>query len=246
MRPALAFHSLALALTLAAAPAFAQEGPPPPPGPRPAIFVLSGEGTASATPDLAIINSGVVSEGKTAREALDANTAAMAKLIAAIKAAGVEDKDVATSGFSVAPRYVYSQRNDGTQEPPRITGYEVRNTVTVKVRDLTKLGGILDKAVTEGSNQIDSLSFDIADKKKLYEEARKGALADARAKAELYAGAAGVKLGRLRELSEQTSGGFPPPRPMMRMEAAAKADVPIERGEQEISVNVTATWEIAP
>jgi uncharacterized protein YggE len=247
MRPARALPSLAFAFAVTAFPVLAQEPPPPPHGPRPAIFVLSGEGTASATPDLAIISSGVVSEGKTARDALDASTAAMDKLITAIKASGVADKDVATSGFSVAPRYVYSQRNDGTQEPPRITGYEVRNTVTVKVRDLSKLGGILDKAVTEGSNQIDSLTFDIADKKKLYEDARKGALTDARAKAELYAAAAGVKLGRLRELSEQTSAGYPPPRPMMRMEAkAASADVPIERGEQEISVNVTATWEIAP
>jgi uncharacterized protein len=240
--------ALAFVLSLAAFPVLAQDAPPPPSSPRPAIFVLSGEGKASATPDLAVISSGVVSEGKTAREALDANTVAMAKLIAAIKGAGVEDKDVATSGFSVQPRYVYSQRNDGTQEPPRITGYEVRNSVTVKVRDLSKLGGILDQAVTEGSNQIDGLSFDIADKKKLYDEARKDALADARAKAELYAGAAGVKLGRLRELSEQTGGGFPPPRPMMRMEmkAAPQADVPVERGEQEISVNITATWEIAP
>jgi uncharacterized protein YggE len=247
MRPALALQSLAFVLTLAAVPAFAQDAPPPPPGSRPAIFVLSGEGTASAAPDLAVINSGVVSEGASAREALDANTAAMAKLIAAIKEAGIEDKDIATSGFSVQPRYIYSQRNDGTQEPPRISGYEVRNTVTVKVRDLTNLGGILDKAVTEGSNQVDSLSFDIADKKKLYEDARKAALADARAKAELYATAAGVKLGRLRELSEQASGGFPPPpRPMLRMEMKAQADVPVERGEQEIAVTITATWEIAP
>lgn len=248
MRPTLALQSLVFVLSLATVPVFAQDAPLPPLGSRPAIFVLSGEGKASAVPDLAVINSGVVSEGTSAREALDANTAAMAKLIAAIKEAGIEDKDVATSGFTVQPRYIYSQRNDGTQEPPRISGYEVRNTVTVKVRDLAKLGGILDKAVTEGSNQVDSLSFDIADKKTLYEDARKAALADARAKAELYATAAGVKLGRLRELSEQTSGGFPPPRPMMRMEmkAAPQADVPVERGEQEIAVNITATWEIAP
>lgn len=238
--------ALAFAIALTAAPAFAQDAPPPPPSQRPAVFVLSGEGKASAAPDLAIINSGVVSEGATAREALDANTTAMATLVNAIKAAGIEDRDIATSGFSVQPRYIYSQRNDGTQEPPRISGYEVRNTVTVKVRDLTKLGGILDKAVTEGSNQIDSLSFDIADKKKIYEEARKAALADARAKAELYAEAAGVKLGRLRELSEQAGAGFPPPRPMMRMEMKAQADVPIERGEQDIAVNITTTWEIAP
>jgi uncharacterized protein YggE len=248
MRLALAFQPLAFAVALLAVPALAQDAPsPPPPSPRPAIFVLSGEGRASAAPDLAIINSGVVSEGASAREALDANTAAIAKLVASIKAEGIEDKDIATSGFSVQPRYIYSQRNDGAQEPPRISGYEVRNTVTVKVRDLAKLGGILDKAVTEGSNQIDSLSFDIADKKPLYEEARKSALADARAKAELYAAAAGVKLGRLRELSEQTGSNFPPPRPVMRMEMkAAQADVPIERGEQDITVNITTTWEIAP
>jgi uncharacterized protein YggE len=233
--------ALALFLALSAAPAFAQDAPPPPPGPRPAIFVLSGEGKASAAPDLAVLSSGVVADGKTAREALDANTAAMTKLIASFKSAGIEARDIATSGFTV------QQRNDGTQEPPRITGYEVRNTVTVKVRDLTKLGGVLDTAVTEGSNQIDGLTFDISKKDELLNEARKKALADARAKADLYAEAAGVKLGRLRELSEQTNAGYPPPRPMaMRMEAKAAADVPVEAGEQEISVNVTATWEIAP
>ena len=243
--------ALALVLAVAASPVltpvFAQDAPPPPPGPRPAIFVLSGEGKASATPDLAVLSSGVVAEGKTAREALDANTAAMTKLIASLKATGIEDRDIATSGFTVQPRYIYSQRSDGTQGPPRITGYEVRNTVTVKVRDLTKLGGVLDTAVTEGSNQIDGLTFDIAKKDELLKEARKKALADARAKADLYAEAAGVKLGRLRELSEQTGSGYPPPRPLaMRMEAKAAADVPVEAGEQEISVNIIATWEIAP
>jgi uncharacterized protein YggE len=114
------------------------------------------------------------------------------------------------------------------------------------VRDLTKLGAILDSAVTEGSNQIDGLSFDVSNKTALLNEARKKAFADAKAKAELYAEAAGVKLSRLRDLSEQ-AGAFPPPRPMMRMEAAkAQADVPVERGEQELQVNITATWEIAP
>ena len=239
--------ALAAVFALASLPALAQPEPPHPPGPRPAIFVLSGEGTASAAPDMAVITSGVVTQAETARAALDANTEAMTKLIDSLKGAGIEPKDIATSGFSVQPRYVYQQRNDGTQEPPRISGYEVRNSVTVKVRDLAKLGGVLDKAVTEGSNQIDNLSFDISKKDELLNEARKEALADARAKAELYAEAAGVKLGRLRELSEQ-AGHFPPPRPMMmRMEAkAASADVPVERGEQEVTVNVTATWEIAP
>lgn len=238
-------HALAVVLALAATPALAQEPPPPPP--RAATFALSGEGLVSARPDLAIVRSGVVSEGKTAREALDANTQAMAKLVASIKSAGIEDRDIATSNFSVQPRYIHSERRNGTQEPPRIDGYEVRNTVTVRVRDLGKLGGVLDTAVSEGANQIEGLSFDISEKAGLLAEARKKALADARAKAELYAEAAGVKLGRLRELSEQQFGG--PPRPMMRMEAMAaapQADVPIEAGEQDIRVNISTVWEIAP
>lgn len=239
-------HALALILALTAVPALAQVDPPPHNAtPRPAIFVLTGEGTATAAPDMAILRSGVVSEGQTARAALNANTAAMEKLIAGFKAAGIEARDIQTSGFSVQPRYLYGQRNDGTQEPPRITGYEVRNTVALKIRDLDKLGSVLDAAVTDGSNQIEGLTFDVSNKDELLNDARRKALADARAKAELYAEAAGVKLGRLRELSERT-GDFPPPRPMvMRMEAA-KADVPVERGEQELTVNVTATWEIAP
>ena len=239
-------HALALVLALAATPVFAQDAPTPP-HQRPAVFVLSGEGIVSATPDMAVLRSGVVTEAKTAREALDANTAAMTKLIASFKEAGIQDRDVATSGFTVQPRYVYDKRSDGSQQPPRIAGYEVRNTVTVRVRGLEKLGAVLDSAVTEGSNQIDSLSFDVSEKAGLLQEARKKALADARAKAEVYAEAAGVTLGRLRELTEQRHDGFVP-RPMMRMEAAsaAPAPVPIEAGEQDIRVNVTTTWEIAP
>lgn len=233
--------AFALLAALLAAPALAQPVPPKPPS-----FTLTGEGKAAAKPDLALITAGVVSEAKTAREALDANTAAMTRLIAAVKTAGVEDRDVATSGFSVQPRYVFSQRNDGTQEAPRITGYEVRNSVSLRVRDLAKFGALLDAAVTEGSNQIDGIAFDIADKDRLFDEARKAAFADARRRAEIYAEAAGVKLGRLIDLSEQ-SGGFPPPRPVaMRQEMKAAADVPIATGEHEIAVNVTATWEVAP
>jgi len=238
--------ALAACLAFASTAVFAQEPPPPPHGPRPATISMTGEGSASAVPDLAVLTSGVVTEAKTAREALDANTAAMTKLIDSFKATGIEARDVATSGFSVQPRYVYPQPRNGEQGPPRITGYEVRNNVTVKVRDLAKLGTILDTAVTQGSNQIDGLTFDIAKKEELLNEARKKAYADARVKAELYAGAAGVTLGRLRNLSEQ-SGYHPPPRPMMmRAEAAKAAPVPVEAGEQELSVTVTATWEIEP
>jgi uncharacterized protein len=244
-------HVLLCFALLAATPALAQPAPPPPPhGPHGAhagLFSISGQGTATAAPDMAVVTSGVVTEATTAREALDANTAAMDKLLASLKASGLEERDIATSGFSIQPRYLYAQKPDGTQEAPRITGYEVRNTVTVKVRDLGKLGGILDRVVTEGSNQIDGLAFDIADKKRLLDEARRGAVEDAKSKAEVFATAAGVKLGRVRELTDNVNAPPVPPRPMMmRAEMAKSADVPVARGEQEIEVGVNVVWEIAP
>ncbi|MDX6805680.1 SIMPL domain-containing protein [Terrihabitans rhizophilus] len=244
-------HVLLCLALFSATPALAQPAPPPPAhgphGRQPALFSISGQGTAYAAPDIAVLTSGVVTEANTAREALDANTAAMEKLLASLKSSGLEERDIATSGFSVQPRYVYAQKPDGTQEAPRITGYEVRNTVTVKVRDLAKLGGILDRVVTEGSNQIDGLAFDIADKKSVLDEARRKAFEDARAKAELFAQAAGVKLGRVRELTDNVVAPPMPPRPqMMRAEMAKSADVPVARGEQEIEAGVNVIWEIAP
>lgn len=235
--------AFAACLALISTAAFAQE----PAMLRPPTISMSGEGTAARAPDMAVLSSGVVTRGKTAREALTANTDAMTTLIDSIKSAGIEARDIATSGFSVQPQYVYPKpTKDGEQQEPRISGYEVRNSVTVRVRDLSKLGALLDQAVTDGSNQINGLNFDISEKAELLNEARKKAYADARAKAELYAEAAGFKLGNLRALNE-AGGGYPPPRPMMmRLEKAqaASADVPVEAGEQELSINVTATWEI--
>lgn len=246
-------HMLLCFALLAATPALAQPAPPPPshtphaPYGAQGMFSISGQGIATAAPDMAVVTSGVVTEATTAREALDANTAAMDKLLASLKSSGLEERDIATSGFSVQPRYVYGQKPDGTQEAPRITGYEVRNTVTVKVRDLGQLGGILDRVVTEGSNQIDGLAFDIADKKTVLDEARRKAFEDAKAKAELFASAAGVKLGRVRELTNNVPAPPMLPRPqMMRAETAKSADVPVARGEQEIEASVNVIWEIAP
>jgi uncharacterized protein len=237
---------LACLFLLAAPAALAQPAPPPSPhAHQAATFTLSGQGIASAAPDMAVLTSGVVSQDETARGALDANNAAMEKLVAALRAAGIESRDIQTSGFSVQPRYIYPQGGD-TAQAPKITGYEVRNAVTAKVRDLDNLGAILDKAVTEGSNQVDALAFDISDKAALLDEARRKAFEDARGKAQKFADAAGVKLGRLRELSDENVNA-PPPRPMMmRAEMAKSADVPVERGEQEIEVNVRTVWEIAP
>ncbi|HEY0033615.1 MAG TPA: SIMPL domain-containing protein, partial [Devosia sp.] len=155
-------------------------------------ITIDGMGEVRAVPDMAVINSGVTTQGATAREALDANSAAMAELVATLKEAGIEARDIQTSGFSVNPNYVYSEERDanGYSLPPKINGYQVMNTVTVAVRDLPALGSILDKAVTVGANTINGVTFSVADPSEIYNEARRAALTDAREKAELYAATA--------------------------------------------------------
>jgi uncharacterized protein YggE len=228
---------LLLATALSAAPAFAQDS---------GTISINGLGEVSAAPDTAFITSGVTTQGATAREALDANTAAMTELIATLKESGIEPRDIQTSGFSVNPNYVYSDARDanGYQLPPKINGYQVYNTVNVRVRELAKLGSVLDKAVTVGANTINGVSFSVADPSPLYDEARKLAFADARSKAELYATAAGEELGDLRNISE--SQGYTQPQPyMMRAEAmsADAAAVPVEGGELSFQINVQVTWD---
>jgi uncharacterized protein YggE len=223
-----------IALTTFAVPALAQETTP-----RRPVISISGEGILTAKPDRASISSAVVTEGKTAREALDANTAAMTSVLASYRDAGLEERDIATSGFTIQPRYADRKNN----ETPRITGYEVRNSVTVRVRDLDKLGDILDKAVTSGANQFNGLSFEISDADRKLDDARKAAFADAKRKAELYAAQAGARLGRVLDMSE--SGGSRPMPVMMRADfAKAAAPVPIAPGESEVQVNVNVTFEL--
>ena len=235
-RTLLSLFSL-VAITVSAA---AQDGHPV----RPSISI-SGEGTATAKPDRATVNSAVVTEGKTAREALDANTAAMAKVIAAYREAGLEERDVSTSGFNIQPRYIYPDKRNGSTDVPRITGYEVRNSVSLRVRDLSKLGDVLDRAVTSGANQFNGLSFEISDSDQKLDDARKQAFADAKRKAELYAAAANARLGRIIQMSESSAHR---PMPMMMRadfaEAKAAAPVPIAVGESELQVTVNVTFEL--
>jgi uncharacterized protein len=203
---------------------------------------LSGHGEVHATPDLAIINMGVVSSALTAREALDANTKAMNDLMAVLKSANVESKDVSTSNFSVNARLDYGQ-NNGT--PPKVVGYDVSNTVSVTVRKLETMGGILDKAVSSGSNQISGIQFAISNPQGAQDQARKEAVKDAKRKAELYAGAASVALGNIISLSE--GAAYQPPQPMMMQAKAMSSDagnVPIAQGEQVVAVDVNIAWEI--
>ncbi|UYO00910.1 MAG: SIMPL domain-containing protein [Devosia sp.] len=208
---------------------------------------IEGRGEVRAAPDMATINSGVTTQGATAREALDANTAAMSELIAALKEAGIEARDIQTSGFSVNPNYVYSDARDdlGYSLPPRINGYQVANTVTVVVRDLEDLGAILDRSVTVGANTVNGVSFSVADPAELLNEARKAAFADAREKAELYATAAGAELGELESISERQDFNGPQPYPMYaRAEMAQAADVPVEAGELTFAISVNVAWDL--
>jgi len=210
-------------------------------------ITIEGRGEVLAAPDMAQINSGVTTQGASAREALDANTAAMGELIAALKAAGIEARDIQTSGFSVNPNYVYSDERDenGYSLPPRINGYQVSNTVTVTVRKLDDLGTILDKSVTIGANTINGVSFSVADPSELYNEARKAAFADARAKAELYADAANVALDEIVSISETQGYNAPQPYPMYaRADVAMAQAVPVEAGEMAFAINVSVQWEL--
>lgn len=210
--------------------------------PRRATLTVSGEGKASAAPDMATLTSGVVSEGKTAREALDANSGAVAAMIDSIKAAGIEARDISTSGFSVQPRYAPQKKED---DALRIAGYQVTNAVTVQLRDLGKLGDLLDQLVTSGANQIGGIAFDIAEPGKLEDEARVAAVKDARHQAGIIAEAAGVRL--VRVISIAGEGGVRPMPQMMMAARAPKMDsVPVEAGETQVRAGVTVVYEIEP
>ncbi|TKT80308.1 SIMPL domain-containing protein [Aquamicrobium sp. LC103] len=212
--------------------------------PTPRIMVV-GEGETAVAPDMAILSLTVMREAETARAAMDDANKAMTDVIAAMKEAGIESRDLQTAGLQINPRYVYPKDNDGEQQP-RIVAYQVQNTLTVRVRDVQKVGEVIDRSVTLGVNQGGSVSFVNDDPSAALSEARRLAVADATDRARTLAEAAGVELGRVLEMSEQSR--MPPPMPMaqgkaMRMEAAADY-VPMEAGENTYRVQVNVTFEL--
>ncbi len=214
--------------------------------PAPATLTLSADGVVSATPDMAIVSLGVVKEADTADEALSANNKAMQTTLSALKEAGVADKDIATSSFTIDPVMVYPpQKSDGTQEAPKITGYRVSNAVTVKLRDIAKAGGLLDKVIRVGANDVRGISFTVGEQDSLMDEARVAAMKTLETRAQLYAKTGGFTLKRILSISE--GGQDRPPMPMMMAKAAPSADaVPLSTGEQDIRATVNVTWEIEP
>jgi uncharacterized protein YggE len=202
---------------------------------------LSATGAVMATPDKVDISTGVTSEAKSAREALDQNTEAMAKVVETLKEEGIEAKDIQTVNFTVSP--VYEQRPYDKPAPPVVVGYRVINQVRVLLHDTKKLGAVLDKAVSLGANQIDAIEFGVEEPEALKDVARKLAMKNVTDNAKLYADAAGVGLGPILSISEE--GSFYQPRAAptaARMEMAK--DVPIEAGTATVEVRVRVTWAI--
>ena len=223
-----------IGLLAAISPAFAEGGK------MPRIISLSGHGEVRATPDIAYVTSGVVTQGATAADALAANTKAMTDLFAALKDSGIEDRDVQTSNFSVQPRYDFSNN-----QAPKMVGYDVSNNVTVTLRKVDTLGTLLDRMVQSGSNQISGISFDVSKPDDAMDEARKLATEDATRKAKVYAKAMSIELGNVMQVSEGSAAQ--PPMPMVRstmMKADAAPPVPMAAGEQTLAVDVNVIWEI--
>ena len=205
------------------------------------ILSMTGTGEVRRAPENATISSGVVSHGRNAAEALAVNTETMAAMIARLKSAGIEARDLQTSNFSVSPRY---SRQNKSNQPPRIVGYAVSNQLTVMVRNLDDLGRVLDEVVSLGANQVNGPNFGFNDPEKLQDIARTRAAADASRKARLYAEALGLTLGDIVSVSE--SGGYSP-QPMamqVNMRMAAEVSVPIETGEIGLNAQVNIIWSL--
>ena len=224
-------------LTAIAAASFPVRADDAKPGPEARIIVI-GEGSVSAAPDYARITSGVTARAKTAKEASDADAKAMAAILAALQSAGIEQKDIQTSRFSIQPVYT----SPGPNMEQRLSGFNVSNQVSVTIRQIDKVGDILDRLVTAGATDAGNVEFLHADPSKTLDRAREAAMADARRKAELYARAAGLALGGVAWVTEDSAASAFTPKVAMR--AVLPGSVPIATGEDTLQVRITVGFEI--
>jgi uncharacterized protein YggE len=203
---------------------------------------INATGEVTRVPDVAVITAGVVSRAATASAALRDTAAKMDRVLAALRRAGVESRDVQTTSVSLSPEYRYPR-----DQAPQLTGYTASNTVTVRFRDLDKTGKILDALVAEGANQINGPNLVVDKPEAALDEARARAVAIGRARAEMYARALGLRLVRIVSVNE--TGGYyaPPPPPAPVMMEARMASAPatkIEPGEQKLQVNLAMVFEL--
>ncbi len=238
-RPAVCGLMAAAWLVLSSGGVSAQQ---PQQAPEPQI-VVTGEGSVSVAPDYAQFRCGASTRSKRANEAVEANSRLMAAIMAALKAAGVAEKDIQTVRFSIQP--IYTRPASGpsaAQEPePQLAGYSVSNQVNVVVRDIGKVGDVLDRVVGAGATDVGDVSFLVSDASRALDQAREAAIADARRKAEVYAKASDVQLGRVQGINEETGSA---PR-VLTMARANAASVPIATGEDALRVRVTVGFAIA-
>lgn len=228
--------TLLAAPVLLAAPALAESDFPP-------AISVTGEASISTPPDQAQLDAGVTTEAKTAHEAADANNVTMGKVLAALKGAGLADKDVQTSRLSLQPQFANRTPSNPTA-PPTIVGYHASNRVTIKLHDVSKVASVIDVLVGAGANDVGGISFSVSEASKLLDDAREKAIADARRKAEIYAKAAGVTLGAPLSISEFGAAPMPMFRAKMATSGFAAAPTPVAQGEETLSVTVNVSWAI--
>lgn len=206
------------------------------------LLNISAQAEARRVPDVATLSAGVVTQAVDGNSAMRENALQMDKVMAAIKAAGIAARDIQTSGINLSPQYRYAEN-----EAPKITGYQANNTVSLKVRDITRLGKVLDSLAAQGANQINGPSFEIDQPEPVYDEARLAALKKAQARAETYAKSLGLRVRRIVSISEGNQGGFRP-MPMMAMAAGrsakAEMDTAVSPGETTVSVNLDVVFEL--
>ncbi len=204
----------------------------------PRQIVVSATGSVEAAPDMATVTLGVSQNARTASQAMSDVSEATASVLARISEAGIDDRDVQTSSLNLNPVW-----DHGNERPPQVRGYVASTTLSVRVRALDDLGGLLDRLIGDGANTLNGLTFGIAETDQLETAAREDAVRQARAKAETLANAAGLVLGPVQTISEGSRVSAPAP--LMRgamMEAAA---VPVAAGELQIRVSVTMEFAIA-
>lgn len=198
-------------------------------------LTIIGEATINAVPDGAQVRTGVTTQAKTAKEASDANAKAATALVAALRGAGIDDKDIQTARLTLQP--TYETPAPGSRN--RITGFQASNQVTIRVRDVTKIADIIDRAVSAGATDIGNIEFIVSESSQVLDKARDAAVADARRKAEIYAKATGTKLGRVLALSEDRASAEP-----VIMQARAAAAPPVMPGERTLRLMVTISYEL--
>ncbi|MDQ3482661.1 MAG: SIMPL domain-containing protein [Pseudomonadota bacterium] len=200
---------------------------------------VTATGEVTRVPDVAIISAGVVTRSATASGALRENSARMERVIAALRRAGVAERDIQTSSINLNPEYRYQEN-----QPPQLVAYTASNQVTIRFRDIRNSGRILDSLVAEGANQINGPTMTIDEPRAALDEARANAVAAGRARAELYARALGKRVARVISISESGGQYAPPPMPMAERSMAVSADTKIEPGEQKLQVGLAMVFEL--